>query len=121
MSPATLEQLRQNVEKNSAKIRRKHPPHATEGSEDMIKSHLMFQKHYQVTLMVALTTLSTIGIMSYLGHLLDVWLGFKAAFVIVGLLLSFPVSQIILYKWIKERYIPQVKQISKNLKETTQK
>jgi|CXWL01.1.fsa_nt_gi F0F1-type ATP synthase assembly protein I len=116
MSPATLERMRSEAEKKLVKNKKNIvAPHAGQ-RDDMITSTLMFGKHYQVSLMVALSTLGTVGALGYLGYTLDAFLVTNNTFLVIGILISFPLSQFILYKWIKERYIPRVKAIDKKLK-----
>lgn len=82
----------------------------------MIESTLMFRKHYHVSMMVALITISSVVLFGYLGHQIDLFLGTKNAFLVIGLVFSFPFSQFALYKWVKEKYIPSVKNLSKHKK-----
>jgi len=83
-------------------------------TEEMIESTLMFSKHYHVSMMVALITVGTLALLGYGGYQLDLFLGTKKVFMVLGLIVSFPISQFALYKWIKEKYIPNVKKLSKN-------
>lgn len=75
----------------------------------MMKSILMFSNHAKVTATVALITVSSIAILGFSGWKLDFWLGTKPAFLIVGIILSFPIAQIVIYRWIKKNYIPNLK------------
>lgn len=83
-----------------------------EAQEEKVKSMLIFTKHYQVTFMAALTTVVFAGVMGYAGAQMDLWLETGRLCMIIGLLLSLPVSQIVLYKWIKKSYIPRIKKLS---------
>lgn len=83
--------------------------------DDTIKSTLFFRKHYQVSLMVIVVNLSSIAVLCYLGYRLDLWLGIeKHLFAVLGLIISFPISQLILYKWITKSYTPRIKRLSKD-------
>ena len=59
---------------------------------------LMFSKHIQITLRVAAITLGSILIFSGGGFLLDMQIGTKPLFLILGLVVSFPLSQYIIYR-----------------------
>jgi len=59
---------------------------------------LIFSKHLQITLRVAAITLGSIGIFTVGGYALDMQIGTKPLFLIIGLLISFPLSQYLIYK-----------------------
>ena len=68
----------------------------------------MFSEHIRVTAMVAVITLSTIGLMSGAGYLLDKQLNASPLFLIAGLVVSFPLSQFVIFRWVKKHYVPRV-------------
>lgn len=78
----------------------------------MIKSTLMFSQHWRISLMVAFISIFSIGLFAYLGYQADLFFDTYPAFLVVGVILSFPVSQFATYKWIKEKYIPRMKKLS---------
>lgn len=80
--------------------------------EEKVKSMLLFTKHYQVSFMAALTTVVFAGVLGFLGSKLDGWYGSNHLWMIICLLISLPISQIVLYKWIKKKYIPRIKKLS---------
>lgn len=84
-------------------------------ASETIQSTLIFSKHYHVSIMVALVTLSAIGILGYGGYRLDLLMDTKNIFMVAGLVFSFPISQFVLYKWIRGKYIPNVKKHNKTL------
>ena len=90
------------------------PPSDTKGSssKEMMKSTLLFSQHWRISLMVALISVGSIALLAYLGSRLDLYLGTYPAFLIFGLIVSFPLSQLVIYKWIKKSYIPRVKKLS---------
>lgn len=63
---------------------------------------LMFSKHLQITLRVAAITLGSIGIFTGGGYLLDMKFATKPLFLILGLVISFPLSQFLIYKSMRE-------------------
>lgn len=64
--------------------------------------------------MVALITVSMVAIFGYSGSKLDEWIGTNHVFLIIGLLLALPLSQIGIYRWIQKHYIPFVKRYDKH-------
>lgn len=72
-------------------------------------SNLIFSGHYRVSIMVALISIGFIVLFGFIGFQLDILLGSKPILMLLGLVISFPVSQIVLYKWIVTKYIPQKK------------
>jgi len=59
---------------------------------------LMFNKHIQITLRVSAITLGSIILFAGGGLLIDTQIGTKPLFLIIGLLISFPLSQYVIYK-----------------------
>lgn len=111
MKPSDLENYRKKISQPTSEGKNESPK--KEKREDMIESTLMFRKHYHVSLMVAMITMGSVALFGYLGYRLDLFLGTKNAFLVLGLLFSFPFSQFALYKWVKEKYIPSVKKLHK--------
>lgn len=111
MKPSELKNYRKKVSQLKSEGKNESPK--KEKREEMIESTLMFSRHYYVSMMVGLITISSVAILGYLGYRLDLYLGTKNAFLVLGLIFSFPFSQFALYKWIKEKYIPSVKKLHK--------
>ena len=78
--------------------------------QHLVKSTLMFSQHFRVSIMVALITVTVMGGLSFLGYQLDAVYQTKPAFLIVGLVMAFPLSQLVVYKWVKKRYLPKITQ-----------
>ena len=97
---------------HSIRQKKKVSFHGNEQKVGMMKSSLMFSQHWRISLMVALISISSIAVFAYIGSRLDVVFGTHPAFLIVGVIISFPISQFVVYRWIKEKYIPQMKKFS---------
>lgn len=80
--------------------------------EGVMKSSLLLSQHWRVSLAVALISISSIALFAFLGYNLDLVLDTSPAFVVVGLIISFPFSQFAVYKWIKGKYMPRMKKLS---------
>ena len=63
---------------------------------------LMFSEHYKITFRVIAITLTTLAIFAGGGYLLDQQLGTYPTIFIVGLVLAFPVTQLVIYKTFKQ-------------------
>lgn len=68
----------------------------------------MMTQHIRVTVMVALITLLSIGLLGGGGYLLDQQFDTKPFLTIAGVLISFPLSQFIIYRWVKGQYVPSI-------------
>ncbi len=82
-----------------------------EGADEqqkMVKSTLMFSQHFRVSIMVALITVTVMGTLSLIGYQLDSVYQTKPAFLIVGLVMAFPLSQLVVYRWVKKNYLPKI-------------
>lgn len=110
MKPSDIENYRKKASQQITEGERGNS--SVHVKEEMIESTLMFSKHYHVSMMVALMTIGSVALLGYLGYRLDLLLGTKNAFMVLGLIFSFPLSQFALYKWIKEKYIPSIKKIN---------
>lgn len=60
--------------------------------------NLMFAKHFQITIRVALITLGGLAIFGGGGYLLDTQFGTKPLFLIIGVVVSYPIIQVALYR-----------------------
>lgn len=63
---------------------------------------MMFSEHYKITFRVIAITISTMAILAGGGYLLDQQLGTYPTAFIVGLVLAFPVTQLVIYKTFKK-------------------
>lgn len=72
----------------------------------MIKSTRLLSQHYKVSIMVVVCAIISIAFFGYLGYRLDVYFETYPLVFIIGILISFPCSQILIIKWIKGRYVP---------------
>lgn len=75
---------------------------------DTIKSTLMFSEHIRVTAMVVLVSLLCIAGFALLGRFLDGIFETEPMLMVIGVVVSFPFSQFIIYKWIKKKYVPHL-------------
>ena len=80
--------------------------------DDLIKSTLLLSQHYRVSAMVISASVFSIALLAYLGYRLDLYFATYPFLLIVGVLVSFPLSQVLIIKWIKEKYIPSRKTLS---------
>lgn len=71
-------------------------------------STLMFSQHFRVSLMVAAISVSMIGLFAGGGYLLDQQFQTKPLFLLAGVILSFPLSQFAVYRWVKKSYVPKI-------------
>ncbi|MDP3975375.1 MAG: AtpZ/AtpI family protein [bacterium] len=81
----------------------------SEGKPKMMKSTLLLSHHLRVTAMVALITICSVSLLGYGGWRLDDWFSTSPLFLIIGLIISFPLSQFAIYRWIKNHHIPFLK------------
>ncbi len=77
-------------------------------SQQAITSTLMFSQHFRVTLMVALISITMIALFSGSGYLLDIQLDTEPLFLLIGVVISFPLSQLAVYRWVKKSYVPKI-------------
>jgi F0F1-type ATP synthase assembly protein I len=63
---------------------------------------LMFSEHYKITLRVITITVGSMAILAGGGYLLDQQLGTYPTMFIAGLVLAFPVTQVVIYKTFKQ-------------------
>ncbi len=67
----------------------------------MKKSHsldVMYQKRIQMTISIAVITLGGISLFAGIGYLLDSYFNTKPILLFVFIILSFPLTQLLLYK-----------------------
>lgn len=62
---------------------------------------LGYQDHFQITIKVAATTILLMGFFGGLGYYIDKEIGTFPILFIVGLVISFPIIQIVIYKQTK--------------------
>lgn len=79
----------------------KKPDHA-------VTSTLMFSEHFRVTIAVAMSSLLCIGLFGGGGYLIDQQMGTYPGFMIAGVLISFPFSQLLIYRWVHKSYTPSL-------------
>jgi len=60
--------------------------------------HLMFKGHLQITIRVVAITIATLAIWGGGGYLLDKALATFPLFMIIGLVVAFPLAQLLIYK-----------------------
>lgn len=63
---------------------------------------LMFQEHYKITIRVIAITVSVMALLGGGGYLLDKQLGTDPYIFIAGILLAFPVIQVVIYYTFKQ-------------------
>lgn len=84
------------------KIVRKITKLMTEEKKEIIEpQELMFGKHFQMTIRIAMINIGTLVIIGGLGYYLDTILKTKPVFLIIGALLTFVVGQILVIQTIK--------------------
>ena len=83
-------------------------------TDEKIKSTLMFSEHIRVTTMVVMINVCSIALLGGGGYLLDQSLETQPALAIAGFLLSFPVAQYIIYRWVNKSYVPSIVEKSKS-------
>ena len=61
-------------------------------------------EHFQITWRVALITLTSILVFGGGGWMIDKWLGKFPLFMIIGMVISYPVAQVLIYIVFKRRH-----------------
>jgi len=79
-----------------------------------LDSTLMFSEHFRVTITVVASSLLCIGLFGGGGYLIDQSLGTYPGFMIAGVLVSFPFSQYLIYRWVHKNYTPSLINKSKD-------
>jgi F0F1-type ATP synthase assembly protein I len=63
---------------------------------------MMFSEHYKITFRVIAITISTMAILAGGGYLIDKQLETYPTIFIIGLVLAFPITQLVIYKTFKQ-------------------
>lgn len=87
-------------------------PNKNSDTSQTVKSTLMFSEHARVSAMVAVITILSIGLIAGGGYLLDQQFDTGPLFLIIGMVASFPLSQLIIFRWVKKNYVPRLQKKS---------